>query len=166
MTEDVVREVTIVEAADLDEIRALAAAEGVDIQEVPSLQLEPITTITLILIGSALAVATVMSVIERRKGGQVIDLRLGAPKALYRDKNVAFGLVVILAEDGGVAVEVKQPKEMFAQVVEALTKLLAELAKTPIETVLDTVSAVVGDKAVVKRMRRDRSGHLDDPHGE
>lgn len=161
MGEDMVREVAIVEAEDLGEIRAVAASEGVDIQEVPSLELEPVTTVTLILIGGALAVAAVMSAIERRKGGQVIDLRSGAPKVLYRDKDVAFGLVIILAEDGGVAVEVKQPKEMFGQVVEALTNLLAELAKSPIEAVVDAVSAVVGDKASVTRLRRDRSGQSD-----
>jgi hypothetical protein len=149
MAEETVREATTIEVADLDEIRELAASHGVQVEEIAQPGFEPVTTITLILIGGSLAVASVMAIIERRKGGQVIDLRPGAPKVLYRDKDVVYGLVIILAQDGTVRVEVKQPKELFAQVVEALCKTLLGLASPTVDAVAGAARAVVGGDASV-----------------
>jgi hypothetical protein len=150
MNHDVVREMTTVDAADVEEIRKAAESEGVQLEEPPRRELEPVTTVVLILIGTAVAVAAVMSFIERRKGGQVIDLRPGAPSIAYRDKGVTYGLVVILAADGTVTVEVKQPKDMFVQVVEALVKSLLDLGTTASAgAIAASASVAVGEMASV-----------------
>lgn len=150
MHEETVREIVVIEAEDLDYVREAAAEQGVELQELPRQGFEPITTLTLLITGSVLAVGALSSLIERHKGGQVIDLRSGAPKPLYRDKGVVYGLVIVLANDGTVTVEVKQPKEMFDQVVEVLGKTLLGLGKASIDTIAGAASVAVGDKASVK----------------
>lgn len=150
MNDEVVRETTIVDVADLEAIEAFAESHGVQLEELPSRDLEPVTTVTLIVIGTALAVGAVTSFIERRKGGQMIDLRPGAPRVAYRDKNVTYGLVIVLLADGTVSVEVKQPKDMFVQVVEAVLKSLLELGGgASVATVAAAVKAVAGSSVSV-----------------
>jgi RNA binding exosome subunit len=68
--------------------------------------------------------------LEQRKGGQVIDLRPGAPKAFYRTPDVVYGTVVIVTVDGKVTVEVvtvevREPEGMFGKVVSTLPQLLS-----------------------------------------
>ncbi|MFF6954693.1 hypothetical protein ACFZAD_39595 [Streptomyces iakyrus] len=82
-------------------------------------------TVTLILLGTATAVGAVQHALEQRKGGQVIDLRPGASKALYRTADVVYGTVVIIAEDGSVTVEVKEPDGMFGKVMSTLPQLVS-----------------------------------------
>jgi hypothetical protein len=110
--------------------RALAAAHGVEVQEFPRRGIEPVTTVTLLLIGVAAAVGAVVHILEQRKGGQVIDLRPGAPKAFYRTPDVVYGTVVIVTVDGKVTVEVvtvevREPEGMFGKVVSTLPQLLS-----------------------------------------
>jgi hypothetical protein len=81
--------------------------------------------VTLVLVGTAAAVGAVLHVLEQRKGGQVIDLRPGAPKAFYRTADVVYGLVVIVAVDGKVTVEIKEPDGMFGKVISTLPQLLS-----------------------------------------
>jgi len=104
--------------------RTLAAAHGVEAERVPRRGIEPVATVTLVLAGTAAAVGAVLHVLEQRKGGQVIDLRPGAAKAFYRTPDVAYGTVVIVAVDGKVTVEVKEPDGMFGKVISILPQLL------------------------------------------
>lgn len=60
-----------------------------------------------------------LHVLEQRKGGQVIDLRPGAPKAFYRAPGVVYGTVII------VTVEVKELDGMFGKVISSLPGLLS-----------------------------------------
>jgi hypothetical protein len=92
-------------------------------------------------------VSLVSHMIEEHKGGQVIDLRPNSPKPFYRTKDLIFGLVVILAEDGTVTVEVKEPRGTFGQVLEALKSLLVELAGASLKEVAPAAQQKVGDTA-------------------
>jgi hypothetical protein len=96
-------------SSELDHARRIASDNGVDLEQLEVRALEPVTTVTLIVMGSSLAVATVVYLLDKHKDGQVIDLRPGAPKAFYRSKDVVYGLVLIIATDGKVTVEVKEP---------------------------------------------------------
>jgi hypothetical protein len=109
--------------------RRLAAAHGVEVEQVPYRGIEPVTTVTLVLAGTTAAVGVVLHVLEQRKGGQVIDLRPGTPKALYRTPDVVYGTVVIVAVDGKVTVEVKEPDGMLGKVISALPQLLSNGAR-------------------------------------
>jgi hypothetical protein len=151
MSEDIVRELTTVEARDLAEVREIAATHGVEVEEVPQSGIEPVTTTLILLVGVPLAVSAVVSILDRKKGGQIIDLRPAAPKVLYRSKDVVYGLVIVLTADGAVRVEVKQPKDMFTQVVEALAKALLSLKDATADSVAVCAAEVVGAHASVGR---------------
>jgi hypothetical protein len=146
---DHIQEIVIVERDDVAEVMRFAAENGVEVQEFPTRGMEPVTTVTLLLLGGTAAVATVAYLIDRAKGGQVIDLRDKAPKAVYRSRDVVYGLVLIVATDGTVTVEVKEPRGMFGQVMETLKGISVELGKAGIATVTEVVKKTVGDAAQV-----------------
>ncbi|MEN3265344.1 hypothetical protein [Pseudonocardia sp.] len=117
--------VVVLDPSQVTAARAMAAVHGVEMEEVPRRGIEPVATVTLVLVGTAAAVGAVLHVLEQRKGGQVIDLRPGAPKAFYRTADVVYGLVVIVAVDGKVTVEIKEPDGMFGKVISTLPQLLS-----------------------------------------
>ena len=139
----------IVEHEDIDEVRAWAAEHGVAVETVETRALEPVSAVTLLLLGSALAVSAVAQLVDRSKGGQVIDLQPGSPRMVYRSRDVTYGLIVIIALDGTVKVDVKEPKGMFGQVVDSITEVVAELGKSGIDAIGTAVKAQVGDHADV-----------------
>ena len=116
--------VVVLEPSQVPAARELAATHGVEVEEVPRRGIEPVATVTLLLMGAAAAVGAVLHILEQRKGGQVIDLRPGAPKAFYRTADVVYGTVVIVTEDGKVTVDVKEPQGMFGKVISTLPELL------------------------------------------
>ncbi len=138
--------IVVVDPEQLPAARELAAAHGVEVQQPPGRGIEPVVTVTLILTGAVTAVATVMRVLDERKGGQVVDLRPTAPVAFYRTPDVVYGTVVIVTTDGRVTVEVREPEGMFGKVVSTLAELLgaepgaAEVARSAIETFGEDVS--------------------------
>lgn len=142
-------EFVVVELDDLEYVRQAAGDHGVALEEVPSEGFEPVTTVTLMLFGAATAVATVMYLVERRKGGQVIDLRPGAPKPVYRTPDLQFGLVLIHRVDGTISVEVKEPRGLFGPVLDALRDLLGTIAGQGLQAAQENITAAVGDAAEV-----------------
>lgn len=141
-------EMVVVDADELEAVRELAERNGVSISEVPIRGMEPITTITLVLLGTPAAVGMVSYLIDQSKGGQVIDLRPGARRAFYRTKEVVYGLVVVVAADGKVTVEVKEPKGLFGQVVE-LVKNVSMRGNGDSAQIAEQVSAALGDSVSV-----------------
>jgi hypothetical protein len=116
--------VVVLDPGQVPAARELASSHGVEVEEVPRRGVEPVSTVTLLLVGAAAAVGAVLHILEQRKGGQVIDLRPGAPKAFYRTPDVVYGTVVIVTADGKVTVEVKEPDGMFGKVISTLPELL------------------------------------------
>ena len=78
-------QVVVLDRSDLTWAREIAAANSVELVDLPSSAFEPVTTVAVILLGGALAVGAVAYQLDKRKGGQVIDLRPGAPQALLPD---------------------------------------------------------------------------------
>ncbi|HXJ77265.1 MAG TPA: hypothetical protein VMS64_01150 [Candidatus Methylomirabilis sp.] len=151
-----VEEVLEVDPEDVPAVLALAAEHGVRTEELELRTGEPVSTVILLLLGSALAVSTVIYLVDKRKGGQVIDLRSGAPKMFYRSKDLIYGLVLIVAAGGQVTVEVKEPRGMFGDVVDALKDVATDLGKAEIDAVTKAAKNAVGDRAEV-------SSHEDTP---
>jgi len=143
-------EVIVIDRDDLSAVREIAAANDVELTALPTSAFEPISTIALLLTGSALAISAVAYLIDKRKGGQVIDLRPGTPKPFYRTSDVVYGLVLIVAMDGTVTVEVKEPKGMFGVVVEALQGMTASLAEVSIEAIATLAKSRLAGKAVIE----------------
>lgn len=144
-----VEEVLEVDPEDVPEVLALAAEHGVRTEELELRTGEPISTVVLLLLGSALAVSTVIYLVDKRKGGQVIDLRSGAPKMFYRSKDLIYGLVLIIAMDGQVTVQVKEPRGMFGDVVDVLKDVATDLGKAGIDAVKEAAKNAVGEQADV-----------------
>lgn len=150
MPEERQTEVIVIDRDDLSAVREIAAANDVELTALPTSAFEPISTIALLLTGSALAISAVAYLIDKRKGGQVIDLRPGTPKPFYRTSDVVYGLVLIVAMDGTVTVEVKEPKGMFGVVVEALQGMTASLAEVSIEAIATLAKSRLAGKAVIE----------------
>ncbi|MDP9842140.1 hypothetical protein [Streptosporangium lutulentum] len=141
--------IVVLDPSEVPAARALAALQNVEVEEVPRRGIEPVVTVTLILVGAVTAVGAVVHVLEQHKGGQVIDLRPGAPKAFYRTPEVVFGTVVIIAEDGKVTVEVKEPEGMFGKVISILPELLSGGADSA-EQIAQTVTAMFDSEVEVE----------------
>ncbi|MEJ2852589.1 MULTISPECIES: hypothetical protein [unclassified Saccharothrix] len=137
--------VVIVDRDDLDAVTGIAAEHGVLVQPVDTRDLEPVLTVTLVLLGSALAVGTVTHLVDRVKGGQVVDLRPGAPRPLYRSKDVVYGLIVIHTVDGKVSVEVKEPRGLFGQAIDAVVQVLTGMPEAGAAEVAGVVESAVGE---------------------
>ncbi|NUK11748.1 hypothetical protein HRW18_27990 [Streptomyces lunaelactis] len=143
-----VEEVIIVDQGDVEALREFASEHDVKTQEIPIFGIEPITTVTLVIIGSAVAVAVVQHWLEVRKGGQVIDLRTDIP-GMYRNKGLLYGLVLILTKDGSFSVEVKEPKLMFGEVINSITSLLPNLIQGDAQSISQSIASAVGARAEV-----------------
>ena len=141
-----VRARLIIDEAELDFIRTVAAEHGVEIEIRDQKGFIGAATLMVVFLGSALAVATVSRLLEQHRGGQILDLRPGALKQAYRSSDVVYGLVVIFASDGTVSVDVKQPNDMFIVVVEEIRKALAGVTKASAATVGAAVKAAVGGR--------------------
>jgi hypothetical protein len=143
------RQVLVVDREDADLVRSTGAEHGVAVEEIPTLGLEPVTTVTFSLLGAAAAVAAVVGLLERHKGGQVIDLRPGAPRAFYRTRDVVYGLVVVVSADGRVLVEVKEPTDTFATAVEALQRVAVGVGSAGVSAVAAAAKDELGPAATV-----------------
>lgn len=141
----------VLDPSEVAAARVLAAAHGIEVEQVPSLGIEPVATVTLVLLGTAAAVGAVLHLLEQRKGGQVIDLRPGAPKAFYHTPDVVYGTVVIVAVDGKVTVVVREPDGMFGRVSSILPQLVAGRGRT--EQVAQAVTETFGPDVTVETVQ-------------
>lgn len=140
-----------IDAKEVDLIEALAKENEVQYEFVQHEGLEPVTSVAVILWGSSLAVATVVYLLDRRKGGQVIDLRPHAKSSFYRSTDLQYGLVAIHAEDGELKVEVKEPKGMFGTVIESMANLVRQSAAPDAATLHDSIKKHFGSAVTVVR---------------
>lgn len=116
----------VVDRAEEEAVRRWAADRGVKVGVYPERGIEPVTTVTLALVGTVAAINAVQQLLfERRKGGQVIDLRRDPAEAFYRTSNLEYGTVVIYAPDGKVTVMIKNPEDTFGKLISALPRLLS-----------------------------------------
>jgi len=113
----------IATADEVEQIQEFATSAGARTEILTPRALDP-GTVTLLIVGSIAAVATVQAAIETFRGGQVIDLRPEAATPFYRTRKLHYGLIAIIAVDGGVQISVAEPKEMFGEVIGLLETLL------------------------------------------
>ncbi|MEV0726592.1 hypothetical protein AB0I37_27920 [Micromonospora purpureochromogenes] len=117
--------VLVVTPQDVAAVREVAAAHGVEVRAVPGRGFEPVGTVCLAILGTAAAVGLVRRVLDERKGGQVIDLRPGARKPIYRDPDLMYGTVVVCTADGGVRIGALKPAGLFDRVLGVLPEILS-----------------------------------------
>ena len=137
--------VLVVDRGDLAAAQQAATELNIQLKILPVRGLEPLTTVTIILIGAAAAVGVVVDVIDKNKGGQVIDLRPGAPKSIYRSKDVVYGLVLVIAQDGVAKVQVLEPRGMFGTAIEALKNLAVEMSGASAQQIAESAKGALGE---------------------
>ncbi len=149
MAEADVRERIEISPEDLEEAREAAREFGVELEVEERVEEGIAPIVILAFIGAGAGVAGAIAYFqERRLGGQIIDLRPG--EALTkRDKSVVYGLVVIIAADGKVTVEVKEPKTFFGQVVKDVLDAVQGIAEKTMDAAAAAAKAVTGDRANV-----------------
>ena len=135
---------------DLEYAKSVATKHGVTIEADTEDGLLDPGTLTVLLMGGSLAVSTVVYLLDKRRGGQIIDLRPNADPIARRDKGLQFGLVTLIAPDGQVLVTVKEPRGMYGQVLDTLRSTIVDLAGLPAPVVSDRVKDVVGELATTK----------------
>jgi hypothetical protein len=139
----------VVDPATVDYVKSIAAEHGVTVEVIEQDGFTGIEEVMLVIAGVSLSVAFVNDLIDRQKGGQVFDLRPGALRLAYRSTNVQYGLVMIIAIDGKVTVEVKQPKTMFAEVTASLQEIILGMVKVSASALLDAARKALGNAATV-----------------
>ncbi|ROS27910.1 hypothetical protein [Cellulomonas sp. PhB150] len=138
----------VLDPTEVADVQRWAADEGLEVVPVEQQGFEPISTVTLLIFGGIAGVAVVKHLLEQRRGGQVIDLREGVP-VFRRDPEVVYGLVVILAGDGTVTVDVKEPRGVLGEIIEALRGTITDLGKAGTEAVAAAARAAVGARGSV-----------------
>ncbi|RHA38186.1 hypothetical protein [Cellulomonas rhizosphaerae] len=138
----------VLDPTEVADVQRWAAEEGLEVVSVEQQGFEPITTVTLLIFGGIAGVALVKHLLDQRRGGQVIDLRGGEP-AFRRDPELIYGLVVILVADGTVTVDVKEPKGILGEIIEALRSTITDLGKAGIETIAAAARTAVGARGSV-----------------
>jgi hypothetical protein len=144
-----VEQVVTITFEDYGEVVREASAHGVQLEKLEERNLVDPASASVILIGTSLAVSTVLYLIEQRKGGQVFDLRPGAQRPAYRSPDITYGYVQIIATDGSVSVEVKEPKGMFGQVLDTLSLIVRESIGSARMPVKSRVEDALGDAVSV-----------------
>ena len=142
-------EIVVIDRQDKEYVEQIAAENGVSLEEIDeSGFIDPIT-VSFIIIGAAAAIGMVQFLIDKHKGGMVIDSRPGAPQRMYRSKDVDYGLVVIYAVDGKVDIQVKEPRGLFGQVIDALTTIIGKQIGAKASDVAKAATGAVGKDADV-----------------
>jgi hypothetical protein len=95
--------------------------------------LDPLSAV--LIAGGVLAIAKfVIDIIDRLKGGVIIDQTQPGPVIVKRDGNVPYGWAVVIAKGGAVSIEVRDaPKDaaerLLSQIIEGVFENAAEVAK-------------------------------------
>lgn len=137
---EAVRELVMVDPVDLEAIRETARLVGAELAEMPPIRGIHAVTTAVLLVGVPRAVTQVQQEIERRKGGAVFDLRVGATRPIYRTKRLRQGTADVLTMDGRMRIA-----GCGADVNLALTQLASWRGPKTVGMVLDAVGTLAGE---------------------
>jgi hypothetical protein len=132
---EAVREVVVVDPVDLQAIRETAAEVGAEMAEVPPFRGIQAVMASVLVVGAPGAVGHVRAEVERRRGGLVFDLRVGAMRPIHRSRAVGHGELEVVAADGTVRLA-----EGGAALIEALTRLASGRGEKTVACVRDLVN--------------------------
>ncbi len=123
--DDETYEAVAVEPSHADLLRRVAADHGVRV-EAPALRAPDPATVLYVVGAAHLVKAAIEDFLDRRAGGQIIDLREGEVLA-KRSSGVEWGRIVIVAADGTLEVR-EERRDRFGNAVAALLDALRGLA--------------------------------------
>ena len=150
--DEIIRQmVKVDDPSDLALLREIALADGLQFEDTSGIEFVDPVSILVITGTVAMVGGTISWWLERRKGGQVIDLtQSDDSKRFRRTKGLQLGLVVVIAADGTVAtVEVKEPRGFLGQVLKDVIDALGHLTDTSAEAVKGVLENVVRERGQV-----------------
>lgn len=150
---EIVRQrVRVDDPSDLALLREIALADGLQFDDTSGIEFVDPVSILVITGTVALVGGTITWWLERRKGGQVIDLtQTDDSKRFRRTKGLQIGLVVVIAADGTVAtVEVKEPRGFLGQVLKDVIGALGHMTDTSAESVTRVLENVIDERGQVR----------------
>ncbi|MEV8375223.1 hypothetical protein AB0P21_20990 [Kribbella sp. NPDC056861] len=128
----------MIDPVDLEEIRETARRAGAEMAEVPPFRgIETVMT-SLLVVGDAAAVGVVQDEVERRRGGLVFDLRVGAIRPIHRSRALRQGELKVVAVDGVVRIE-----RCDSEVIAALTRLASGRGEKTVAMVNEAAVSLV-----------------------
>ncbi|MEV6409913.1 hypothetical protein [Kribbella sp. NPDC051718] len=134
---EAVREVVVIDPVDLQAIRETAERVGAQTAEVPPFRgIQPVMA-SVLVVGERGAVGQVRAEIERRRGGLVFDLRVGAVRPIHRSRALGHRELKVVAADGMVTVA-----ECDTELVAALTRLASGRGEKTVASVRDLVDTL------------------------
>lgn len=154
-SEEATREILVIDLDELGEVETLAAEHGVEVTKIPPFRGMDAETVALLLVGVAAAIAALGQELERRRGGQVFDLRPGAARPIYRTKDLGYGFVTIFAADGTVRIAQYQPKTIVGELTAALGSLGSDDRQTTVDEVVEAIESVPGANALEIEVAKD-----------
>ena len=124
----------LLEPEELEQAQEAARAARVDLQIEPRPQILPAVAAVLVA-GGVLAVGKfIVDLIDKLRGGVVIDLRPDATNFVSRSRDVPYGWAVVRAADGTVQINVHDaPKDaserLLGMIIDGVIKSAADVAK-------------------------------------
>jgi hypothetical protein len=134
----------VLEPEELQQAEEAARTARVDLQTEPSPEIIPVVAVVLVAGGALLVGKFVVDLIDRLRGGVVIDLRPDAKDFIRRNREVPYGWAVVRAADGSVSINVHDaPKDaserLLGMIIDGVIKSAADVAK-------EAAKALGGDK--------------------
>lgn len=154
-SEEVSREILLIEPNELNEVMTLAADHGVEVTKIPPFRGMDAETVALLLVGLTGAIAALGQEIERRRGGQVFDLRSGATKPMYRTQDLGYGFVTIFAADGTVRITQYQPTTIVGELTAALSSLGSDNRPTTVDEVVEAIGSTPSTASLKLEVAKD-----------
>jgi hypothetical protein len=132
---------------ELAVLRDVADDYGLTLEPVRPRDMGVITAV--FLVGAAAVVAqAVQTFADRKKGGQVIDMRPGATP-VRRDKGLLYGLILVITPDGQFEIKVWEPKNHLAEVVKDVLEAIRSVAG--VGDAVRAASGAVGERGELTR---------------
>lgn len=143
-------ETVVVNGQEVKILEGLAAEHGVKLRSTKAQGVDPITAAVIVLVGSYLAVTTVREQFEKRRGGQVIDLRPQAQTLAYRDPQLRHDLILILTADGQVKINHLPLPADSGRVIESLTQMLVKIAQPDVQSAAAVAREQLGNSTSIE----------------
>lgn len=141
---------------DLEALRATASEYGL-VVELTSVRDLGVGMAAFLVGAGAVVAAAIRSHAERRQGGQVIDLRPGAP-LVRRDRGLQYGLILIVVGEGQIELRVWQPQDQLTAVVTDVLQALSATNGSSARAIGNVVAKAVGARGETIVHEEDASG--------
>lgn len=143
------QEVLEIDVNEFAELKRIAGEHGVEVKQIEVRGLELVTMTLALVVGSRLAVSTVLQAMDFWRGGQVIDRRPGAERVMFRSRDLRHDLMLILTPGGNVKIQYLLSGKSPMEALEPLAKKILALRSADTEAIVKTAKLELGSDALI-----------------